>query len=476
MGKRTKYTEQERAERDAADAQLREQARELLTHHAAVAAMVDQLVSVSRSPKVLRYSLRNQALLTKQATERDMILTDVDSFRGWLERGRCVRKGERGLRIVAPKGTDGDPNEETGDQGTHGDHDQPAADPTSEDTNGPRVRFRMVPVFDIAQTDGVEDAEVSDAATADDPAAVLRATLTEQIERLGYTITETTQQRGSAEVDEQAATVTVSAGTPVGEFARVLAILVTRPKGNRKHARNPTATADTAPVVLAGTSAEPLDTSAPCYMQRVRLALDGGYGAADVKVWTEWTTGRTYYKIRAPRVSGVWTISVDNAADTDTVTAINVDYGLDDGRTYYNGYRPRPQSPDINGVPITGATHGIRPDSVDDLTQWRINASRPTGPVTSQLAPERTRDRMAAVVRAILRHWLARPDLDEVHRACARHEAPHRMQEAARHAHQLSEQIQALTAERDQHATQADTYRQVAEDTTQLTLFAGTTA
>jgi hypothetical protein len=54
-----------------------------------------------------------------------MTLTDVDSFKGWLSRGRGVRRGERGLRIVAPKGGEGDPEEETGDRGTRGDTGKP---------------------------------------------------------------------------------------------------------------------------------------------------------------------------------------------------------------------------------------------------------------------------------------------------------------------------------------------------------------
>ncbi|MGH4007517.1 MAG: ArdC-like ssDNA-binding domain-containing protein [Pseudonocardiaceae bacterium] len=60
-------------------------------------------LETTTSPKLLRYSVHNVATLTKQAQERGIMLSDVDSFRGWSECRRGVRKGERGLRTVAPQ-------------------------------------------------------------------------------------------------------------------------------------------------------------------------------------------------------------------------------------------------------------------------------------------------------------------------------------------------------------------------------------
>jgi hypothetical protein len=45
-----------------------------------------------------RYSLRNTLLIALQCPEA----THVAGFRKWLELGRCVRKGEKGIRIFAP--------------------------------------------------------------------------------------------------------------------------------------------------------------------------------------------------------------------------------------------------------------------------------------------------------------------------------------------------------------------------------------
>lgn len=448
----TKYTEEQRVARDTADAAIRDSATELLTDPDAVAAMVSHLMTTN-SPKLLRYSMRNAAMLITQAEERGMALTDVDSFRGWIERGRCVRKGERGLRIVAPKGTEppGDDSAEQADQG---------------DGKDIRVRFRMVTVFDISQTEGIEDTEPVDGDTTIDPAAVLRATIAEQIERMGYTIT-TDQTEGPTTVDDEAWTVTVPAGQPVPELARALACLVTRPKAERPTI-DPATMRGGAGDATEVTGAAPEDTGAPDYLRRVRLPLGEGYGTADARIWTDWTTGHTYYKITAPRVTGTWTLSVHKAATSDTVRAINVDYGWDDGHTYYNRYRPRPDVPEINGITIHGATHGISAESVEGLNRWRVNGYRDSG----GQAPARTLERLAVIVRAILRDWLARPDLDEVHRACARHQARELMREAERQARKLAEQIEALSAEQAHAVEQAQHFADIAADRNQLDLFA----
>jgi len=82
-----------------------------------------------------RYSFNNTLLIALQRPDA----TQVAGFRKWLEMGRCVRKGEKGLAILAPivkrtKVTDDDGEERT----------------IISDPN----RFRVVHVFDIAQTDG----------------------------------------------------------------------------------------------------------------------------------------------------------------------------------------------------------------------------------------------------------------------------------------------------------------------------------
>ncbi len=137
----------------------------------------------TRVPAMLRirgrfsgYSLRNQALLLKQADLRGITLTDVDTFKGWKERGRGVRFGEHGLRIVRYVGSEAD--DDTAD-----DAECPETGADAEDYG--RLRFRLKSVFDVSQTDGVDDADQLD---AQDAAAALAMWdhLAEQVTRAGY--------------------------------------------------------------------------------------------------------------------------------------------------------------------------------------------------------------------------------------------------------------------------------------------------
>lgn len=83
-----------------------------------------------------RYSLGNQLLIAIQRPEA----TRVAGFRTWQKLGRQVRRGERGISILAPC-----PYRRTL-------HPSGNSDAATEEIDG--VYFRVVHVFDIAQTDG----------------------------------------------------------------------------------------------------------------------------------------------------------------------------------------------------------------------------------------------------------------------------------------------------------------------------------
>jgi len=81
------------------------------------------------------YSLQNTLLLAHQCAERGITPTRVGGFRAWLKLGRCVRKGEVALWVMAPmaiKQRDAE-REEAGEE--------------------KRVFFRSVPVFDTLSRD-----------------------------------------------------------------------------------------------------------------------------------------------------------------------------------------------------------------------------------------------------------------------------------------------------------------------------------
>ena len=120
-----------------------------------------------------RYSLRNTMLIAFQCPHA----THVAGFRKWLELGRCVRKGEKAIRIFAPvryRRRDNDQRED-------------------ENAGEQLVGFKLAAVFDVSQTDplpGVEPAPLDppgQPVTGDSHAALL-APLEAHAGSLGYTV------------------------------------------------------------------------------------------------------------------------------------------------------------------------------------------------------------------------------------------------------------------------------------------------
>lgn len=100
------------------------------------------------------YSERNALLIAMQCPTA----TDVSGFAAWKDRGRRVRKGEKGIEILAPAGMYVDkaegqvqPAETTGQDGQSAE-------------GKARPRFRIAYVFDIAQTDPLPDKATAEAA------------------------------------------------------------------------------------------------------------------------------------------------------------------------------------------------------------------------------------------------------------------------------------------------------------------------
>jgi antirestriction protein ArdC len=86
-----------------------------------------------------RYSLRNQLLITHQRPDA----TRCAGFHAWRRLGRSVRKGEHGIAILAPAGVGKRIAEVETSDGK-----------TEEQVVSTWQRFRVVYVFDVAQTDG----------------------------------------------------------------------------------------------------------------------------------------------------------------------------------------------------------------------------------------------------------------------------------------------------------------------------------
>jgi hypothetical protein len=129
----------EHAERRQADRERLEQAaRALLSSEGWL-----RWVKVRSTNGLSRYSFGNQLLIAMQRPDASY----VAGFRAFLELNRCVRKGERAIRILAPMSVR-DRGGEASEAQSEGDPGQPK-----------RTVFRAVPVFDVSQTDPLPGAE-----------------------------------------------------------------------------------------------------------------------------------------------------------------------------------------------------------------------------------------------------------------------------------------------------------------------------
>jgi hypothetical protein len=126
-------TDAERAQRRQADRDRLEQAaRALLSSEG-----WQRWVRVRSTNGLARYSFGNQLLIAVQRPDA----TYVAGFRAFLELNRCVCKGERAIRILAPMSVR-----------TSGSETQPSgAEADGEQSR--RTVFRAVSVFDVSQTD-----------------------------------------------------------------------------------------------------------------------------------------------------------------------------------------------------------------------------------------------------------------------------------------------------------------------------------
>lgn len=99
--------------------------------------------------KMPRYSVNNQILIMMQKPDATM----CQSFTGWKEMGRFVKKGEKGIRVMAPA-----PYKMEREQDKIGADGKPVLDkdgePVKEVVEIKVNAFKPVSTFDISQTDG----------------------------------------------------------------------------------------------------------------------------------------------------------------------------------------------------------------------------------------------------------------------------------------------------------------------------------
>ena len=110
--------------------------RERLEHAARVLLTSDgwqRWTKVRATNGLARYSLSNQLLIALQRPDA----TFVAGFRAFLSLNRCVRQGEKAIRILAPTSI------------------TRSARQSADDEENVRTIFRAVPVLDVAQTEPI---------------------------------------------------------------------------------------------------------------------------------------------------------------------------------------------------------------------------------------------------------------------------------------------------------------------------------
>lgn len=199
-----RLTEQERAERRRQDRErLAQAARELLDSEGWARW-------VRTRAMFHNYSAGNCMLLAAQCHQRGIVPTRIAGFRTWLKLGRCVRKGEVALRVLAPV--------------TVKDRDEQAG----EETETRRVFFKTAFVFDVSQTavlDGAEPVplEAPHQPLAGDSHAHLLAPLRAFAESLGYSVSfETIEGSAGGWCDPRAKRILVDDSAPVNAQLRTL--------------------------------------------------------------------------------------------------------------------------------------------------------------------------------------------------------------------------------------------------------------
>lgn len=151
-----------------------------------------------RATSVSRYSVGNQLLIGIDCHYRGITPTYVAGFRAFLDLNRCVRKGEKAIKILAPC----------------------VVKPRDDDDNGEkRIFFRTVPVWDVSLTDPLPGKDPvplespSQPLTGDSHAHLIRP-LTALAAELGFTVEigELPEHGPGGWCDPQAKQIVVAAG------------------------------------------------------------------------------------------------------------------------------------------------------------------------------------------------------------------------------------------------------------------------
>ncbi|MGH3847423.1 MAG: hypothetical protein ACRDS0_39280 [Pseudonocardiaceae bacterium] len=170
----------------------------------------------------------------------------------------------------------------------------------------------------------------------------------------------------------------------------------------------------------------------------------------------DFITGEVRYDVNGARTEGVFRISPDydpDKVDPDT-PCVKVSFGdkaPDEPRYFgWSGYFKRPNRPTINGsVKLVGWAR-IDTDQINERPtpySLDVHVFRQVGNREQDFthAPDRTNERVTAIMVALVRHWVSLPGNAEIRLTAARH-----MLSTGDHIERKQQQIKELRADIDQ--------------------------
>lgn len=214
MGRRYSPTAEERRVREEARAEQLTKLHEQLSTGVAELVKGEAWQAMLAAARFHSYSWRNCLLILAQMPTA----TRVAGYRTWQSFGRQVRKGERGIAVIAPVAY------------KRNDEKEPAED--VEDSPTPQIRgWKIEHVFDISQTDGEPLPEVEAVQVGNEAPAGFWDALAAQVGAAGFVLLRDTPENPNAlgSMNRRAATVRVredlspaeACSTLVHEFAHI---------------------------------------------------------------------------------------------------------------------------------------------------------------------------------------------------------------------------------------------------------------
>lgn len=174
-------------------------------------------------------------------------------------------------------------------------------------------------------------------------------------------------------------------------------------------------------------------------MTTLTLTLEPCYGGILAEEDTDLDTGTVRYRVKATRAAGTFLIYPKRYGQAAIPTDIQVQFG--DGNHYND--RDHTDRPVINGIRILGGAV-FDPADIDEFDARSMYVGRPNQWHGTDRVPDATGAYTLAIVRALVWHWRARPDVDQLRLASARRTAAGRLPDLERTITKLRADAQAL--------------------------------